>query len=81
MSRPKVKTPRRGRAPRKLLCLETYWSDHGARAFSSESVQPFFQGLAVQLDPPLRIAHRFVESPAQFLAYTRRRDGLLWSDP
>ncbi len=81
MSRPKVRMPRRGRAPRKLLCLETYWSDHGARAFSSESVQPFFQGLAAQLDPPLRIAHRFVESPAQFLAYTRRRGGLLWRDP
>jgi hypothetical protein len=63
------------------VCLETYWSDHGTRAFRSESVQPFFQGLAGQLDPPLRIAHRFVESPAQLAAYTRRAGGLLWNDP
>ena len=68
-------------APRKLVCLETYWSDHGTRAFHSESVQPFFQGLAGLLDPPLRIAHRFVESPAQLAAYTRRAGGLLWNDP
>ena len=81
MSKPKAKAPRRGRAPRKLVCLETYWSDHGARAFSSESVQPFFQGLATQLNPALRIAHRFVESPTQLVAYTRRGGGLLWSDP
>ena len=38
MSKPKAKAPRRGRAPRKLVCLETYWSDHGARAFSNASV-------------------------------------------
>jgi hypothetical protein len=68
------------RAPRKLVILETYWSDHGARAFRSETVQPFFQGLSSQLDPALRIAHRFVESPAQLEAYTRRKGGLLWSD-
>jgi len=73
--------PRRGRAPRKLIVLETYWSDHGARAFLTESVQPFFQGLSTQLDPPLKVAHRFVESPAQLEAYTRRKTGLLWRDP
>jgi len=76
-----AKPPRRRPAPRKLVCLETYWSDHGARAFSSESVQPFFQGLATQFDPALRIAHRFVESPTQLAAYTRRAGGLLWNDP
>ena len=76
-----AKPPRRRPAPRKLVCLETYWSDHGARAFSSESVQPFFQGLATQFDPALRIAHRFVESPNQLAAYTRRAGGLLWNDP
>ena len=68
-------------APRKLVCLETYWSDHGSRAFRNASVLPFFEGLATQLDPPLRIAHRFVESPAQMAAYTQRKGGLLWSDP
>ena len=72
--------PRKRAAPRKLVVLETYWSDHGSRAFRSESVQPFFQGLAGQLDPALRIGHRFVESPAHLAAYTRRQDGLLWSD-
>jgi hypothetical protein len=77
----KKKTRRSRRAPRKLVILETYWSDHGTRAFRTESVQPFFQGLSSQLDPPLRIAHRFVESPAQLEAYTRRKTGLLWSDP
>jgi hypothetical protein len=76
-----AKPPRRRPAPRKLVCLETYWSDHGARAFSSASVQPFFQGLATQFDPALRIAHRFVESPNQLAAYTRRAGGLLWNDP
>ncbi len=81
MGKAKRKMPRRSRAPRKLVCLETYWSDHGARAFRSESVQPFFNGLAGQFDPPLRIAHRFVESPVQLAAYTRRKGGLLWSDP
>jgi hypothetical protein len=81
MKKLQARSPRRGRAPRKLVCLETYWSDHGARAFSSASVQPFFEGLATQLDPALRIAHRFVESPTQLVAYTRRGKGLLWSDP
>src|SRR5262245_38107033 len=75
------KTAARKAAPRKLVCLETYWSDHGASAFSNDSVQPFFEGLAARFEPRLRIAHRFVESPAQLAAYTRRGTGLLWSDP
>jgi len=69
------------RAPRKLVCLETYWSDHYPHAFGERSVRPFFEGLAAQLDPPLAIAHRFMDSPAQLAAYTRRREGLLWRDP
>ena len=81
MKKPQAKAAQRRRAPRKLVCLETYWGDHGARAFRSVSVQPFFEGLAAQFDPPLRFAHRFVESPAQLEAYTRRGSGLLWSDP
>jgi hypothetical protein len=77
-----MKTSSRKRAaPRKLVCLETYWSDHGSRAFRAESVQPFFHGLAGQLDPPLQVAHRFVESPDHLAAYTHRKNGLLWSDP
>ncbi len=66
--------------PRKLVCLETYWSDHQARAFRTPSVLPFLEGLARQLDPSLLIAHRFMDSPAQLAAYTRHRQGLLWRD-
>ncbi len=69
------------RAPRKLVCLETYWSDRGASVFGERSVRPFLEGLGAQLDPPLRIAHRFVESVAHLAHYTRRREGLLWRDP
>ena len=69
------------RAPRKLVCLETYWSDRQARIFRERSVRPFFEGLAAQLEPPLAIAHRFMDSPAQLAAYTKRRKGLLWRDP
>ncbi len=68
------------RAPRKLVCLETYWSDRHSDTFGERSVRPFLEGLASQLDPPLRVAHRFVESVAQLGAYTRRRKGLLWRD-
>ena len=69
------------KAPRKLVCLETYWGDHETRLFRTPSVLPFFEGLARQLDPGLAIAHRFMDSPAQLAAYTRRRSGLLWRDP
>jgi hypothetical protein len=68
-------------APRKLVCLETYWSDGHARAFGERSVRPFLEGLAAQLEPRLAVAHRFVESLAQLAAYTRRGKGLLWRDP
>lgn len=71
----------RSSAPRKFVCLETYWSDRRRDAFGERSVRPFFEGLATQLEPPLRIAHRFVESVAHLAAYTRRKDGLLWRDP
>ncbi|MSQ87705.1 MAG: hypothetical protein EXR32_00295 [Betaproteobacteria bacterium] len=69
------------KAPRKLVCLETYWSDRQAQAFRERSVRPFFDGLAAQLEPPLAVAHRFLDSPAQLVAYTRRKEGLLWRDP
>lgn len=71
---------RRG-APRKLVCLETYWGDHQERAFRAPSVLPFFEGLARQLDPPLAIAHRHVGTLSQLAAYTRRHEGILWRDP
>ena len=67
--------------PRKLICLETYWGDHQASLFRSPSVLPFFEGLARQFDPPLRIAHRYMDTPAQLAAYAKRREGLLWRDP
>lgn len=69
-----------GKVSRKLVCLETYWGDHRQRVFQRLSVQPFLEGLAAQFDPPLRVAHRFVESPEQLLAYTRRPDGIFWRD-
>jgi len=75
------KLPKRKKLPRKLVCLETYWSDRHVQAFRERSVRPFFEGLAAQLEPPLAIAHRFMDSPAQLAAYTRRKEGLLWRDP
>ena len=67
-------------APRKLVCLETYWGDHRQKVFQRVSVLPFLEGLALQFDPLLRIAHRFVDSPEHLAAYTRRPDGLFWRD-
>src|SRR5258706_13945162 len=69
------------RAPRNLVCLEPYWSDRPVQAFRERWVRPFFEGLAAQLEPPLAVAHRFMDSPAQLAAYTRRKEGLLWRDP
>ena len=67
-------------APRKIVCLETYWGDHNARLFQSTSVLPFLEALASQFDPPIRIAHRFVESIVHLSSYTAYPDGLLWRD-
>jgi hypothetical protein len=67
-------------APRKIVCLETYWADHEVRLFRERSVLPFLNALAGQFDPPLRIAHRFVDSFAELQHYARRPDGLLWRD-
>ena len=73
--------PAEGRAPRKIVCLETYWSDHKVHVFQNTSVRPFLDALSVHFDPPLRIAHRFVSSAAQLSSYTGFPDGLLWRDP
>ena len=73
--------PKSDFAPRKLICLETYWGDHNARLFQDTSVLPFLSALSSRLDPPLRVAHRFVDSLAQLAHYTANPDGLLWRDP
>ena len=67
-------------APRKLVCLESYWGEHHQRLFQNTSVRPFLEALGSQLYPPLRIAHRFVESGAQLARYVAGPDGLLWRD-
>ena len=63
------------KAPAKLVCLETYWNE---KLFESFSVKPFFEAMAPLLNPPLRVAHRFVESEAGLGYYTRRPDGVMW---
>jgi hypothetical protein len=72
---------RNRKAPRKLVCLETYWSDRQVQAFRERSVRPFFEGLAAQLEPPLAVAHRFMDTPSQLVSYTKYKNGLLWRDP
>ena len=61
--------------PAKLVCLETYWNE---RLFESFSVKPFFEALAPHVSPPLRVAHRFVESAQGLAYYARRPDGVMW---
>src|SRR5262249_48747582 len=63
------------KAPPKLVCLETYWND---KLFQSFSVKPFFDAMAPLLNPPLKVAHRFVESAAGLAYYARRPDGVMW---
>ena len=63
------------RAPAKLVCLETYWNE---KLFESFSVKPFLEALAPLLNPPLRVAHRFVESEAGLAYYTSKPHGVMW---
>ena len=63
------------KAPAKLVCLETYWSE---KLFESFSVKPFFDAMAPLVTPPLRVAHRFVESAQGLAYYARRPDGVMW---
>ena len=63
------------KTPAKLVCLETYWND---KLFESFSVKPFFEALAPLGSPPLRVAHRFVESAQGLAYYARRPDGVMW---
>jgi hypothetical protein len=67
--------------PRKIVCLETYWGDHNVRLFQNRSVRLFLEALSSLFDPPIRIAHRFVDTAAHLAHYTARPDGLLWRDP
>jgi hypothetical protein len=63
------------KAPPKLVCLETYWNE---KLFESFSVKPFFDAMAPLLRPPLKVAHRFVESEAGLAYYTQRPGGVMW---
>ncbi len=63
------------RAPPKLVCLEAYWNE---KLFQSFSVKGFFEAMAPLQNPPLTVAHRFVESGAGLAYYTKRPDGLMW---
>jgi hypothetical protein len=67
----------RVKAPAKLVCLETYWND---RMFHDFSVKSFLDALAPLSRPPLKVAHRFVESEAGLAYYTRRPDGVMWRE-
>ncbi len=64
--------------PMKLVCIESSWDD---RVFHTTSVKGFFESLGPLLHPPLQVAHRFVESSQHLAHYTRKPDGLLWTDP
>lgn len=66
------------RAAAKLVCLESYWDN---RLFQTTSVKGFFESMAPLHDPPLQLAHRFVESQRGLAHYTAAPDGLLWNDP
>ena len=66
------------RVPAKLVCLESYWDN---RLFQTTSVKGFFESMAPLHDPPLQLAHRFVESQRGLAHYTASPNGLLWKDP
>jgi hypothetical protein len=63
------------KAPRKLVCLEGYWNE---RLFQTFSVKGFFDAMAPLLDPPLAVAHRFVDSEAGLAHYAKRPGGVMW---
>jgi hypothetical protein len=65
------------KAPRKIVCLESYWDE---RMFQHFSVKGFLDGLAPLVHPPLTVAHRFIDSSAGLSHYLRRPDGLMWRE-
>jgi hypothetical protein len=46
--------------------------------FQTYSVKGFFEAMAPLVQPPLTLAHRFVDSEAGLAYYTKRPDGLMW---
>jgi hypothetical protein len=46
--------------------------------FQTFSVKGFFEAMAPLVQPPLTVAHRFVESEAGLAHYAKRPDGLAW---
>ena len=65
------------KAPAKLVCIESYWND---RLFQTVSVKGFFEAMAPLAHPPLKVAHRFVDSAAGLAYYLRRPDGVAWRE-
>lgn len=63
------------RAPRKIVCLESYWNE---RLFETFSVKGFLEAMAPLLQPPLTVAHRFVDSGEGLAHYLRRPGGVMW---
>jgi hypothetical protein len=63
------------KAPRKLVCLESYWDEE---LFQHFSVKAFLDGMAPLVHPPLTVAHRFVDSAAGLAYYLRRPGGVMW---
>ena len=68
---------REAKPPAKLVVLESYWN---RRLFNPSSVRGFLDALAPLAQPPLAIAHRYVESGRGLAHYARRPDGVLWTD-
>jgi len=46
----------------------------------SFSVRGFFEAMSPLLDPPLQLAHRFVESAEALAYYCRRPGGVMWRE-
>src|SRR3954464_13935465 len=63
------------KAPRKLVCLESYWDEE---LFQQFSVKAFLDGMAPLVHPPLTVAHRFVDSGAGLAYYLRRPGSVMW---
>lgn len=65
------------KAPPKLVCFESYWND---RLVHTTSVKGFLEAMAPLAQPPLAVAHRFVDSAAGLAYYLKRPGGVLWRE-
>jgi hypothetical protein len=63
------------KAPRKIVCLESYWDE---RLFETFSVKGFLDAMAPLVHPRLTVAHRFVDSGGGLAHYLRRPGGVMW---